>query len=475
MKLGTSLVAHGPGILPLQVHNPEWNLGLRPALYAWRVTGRRDQLDQEGQWIIDPDTVGYVFGGHNWPALGAKLDKVASGWNFAWPAIVTTGGDTIATGTSRCGVGLDAAVLPQYWAGLADDRFAPFTLPPGGQRHPSGTLGIMLAGTSENNQENVFLATDRRLVAANRFGGTALSSQVHDLTDKAAYGISAALHSAWYVAQPRGGKPRYGANVLAWQIGGSGCSDDAPGFGFVHDRSKKTLAVMGRVHFGPFEVGVAGGDKHEITKTEDGEPTNSGHLSTETYFFRTQRQDAPLNFDSPDYVPASDPPHYVKAFLRYNPALLHRHFDAVKEGRWDLEAKCWFTAPDVPCRVPPSIPTPGSPAGGVPILPLPDLRDSPTTDVQGKTIANLNVPYDAGMGQLPVGVATTTMGFLAQAWFPQAVVTSQVDFTANMSPTREQLCALFDETPCVVNVAAIGNEGGVTVSASLTAGGGVEA
>jgi hypothetical protein len=350
------------------------------------------------------------------------------------------------------------AAFPNFDGNTPDGRFATGVW---GDGLPLGTKGIVLAGSDERTQHDIFHVTDDRLRAPNRFG-KARETRVYDITKGGGYGVSAGIESFWYVARPIGGKPGYTSNVLAWQLGSAGCAGLVDGFGFVHERETNTLAVMGRLHSGPLHVGTPKGDKHFISDSADKEPTNSGHLSTESYFYRDTVRDAPLDFENVPYSSPPPAPYRVPAHIRYDNAVRHQHLDALKPGMWRVEAECYFRTP---------VPSPGCP-------PIPTVDEStpistPTDESPAPSLASpLNKAYEPGMGVLPVGVANMDMGFTSVVGRPQAVVSPQDDLRRIRVPTDTQVCEFDKATPVTYRQEAFGDEGGWTVTTNSLGGGG---
>jgi len=163
MKIGDSRTKGGPGILPLQAHDPRWKIEERPSVLAYRIRTRLDAIDQFGHWVQEDGTLGDILCAVHWP----KASRVISGWSWAWPSIVGKGGGaTSASGpdnganigidlgllnaslgfaTQGAGglsgaVGIDIGLLNQT---LADDPTAPPTEPGSGadESTPSGDVG----------------------------------------------------------------------------------------------------------------------------------------------------------------------------------------------------------------------------------------------------------------------------------------------------------------------------------------------
>jgi len=462
------------GIIIGQFHNPDWSLQDRPYDVVERYIGMWEGSGDLGEWQVDEQTRGILTGLHHWTADLSK--RPIHGWQYAWPAIVSAG-KNITTGGSPCSVTGGGSVLPQFTTDSPDTRFISFTLPSGGQtRYPVGTRGLMLAGTDENSQQDIFLATDRRLVAPNRAGVEALGTSVHDVDSAGGFGVFARLQSYWYPARPRGGKPKYKDNVLAWHIGPAGCGGQQDGWGMVYGlpgaplpgqpvakTKDRILGVSAEAHGGPFDLGEMA-DKHQIAKTEDGEPINSLHLPIATLFRGTGRGnaalgnggDAPLEFRREKYLPASRGPVPIVVELRYDPADTHSWFGGSKPGLWRWET---FGFHHVPTQT------------GCPWPRLPDLRDGPGVSVTGEPV-NMTAPeitgdvgqYDPGMGVEPIAVATMTEGGTGQVAFPQRVVTKGKDYRRAEGLTLEHLHDFDHDTPASGRLEAFGDEGGLTIS-----------
>lgn len=107
-------------------------------------------------------------------------------------------------------------------------------------------------------------------------------------------------------------------------------------------RKKKEPARYGLVNSfdgGFIEIGDKE-DKHRNGTDETGEPINSCHISTDTFFFKDKEQDAPIEFsDFEFYQGRSKFDYFTDAFLCYDPK--STHFDAAgekKEGLWKFMA-----------------------------------------------------------------------------------------------------------------------------------------
>jgi len=458
------------GYIIEQDHDPQ--IAQFPHLRRGDKAFRLLRLDEFGKPV--GEKLGDYLSGVYWPA---DPDARKTGkWGKAWPVIVTRG-KTIATGGSPCGVLGGGAILPQFRSGDSDPRFVPFTLPSGAQtRYPVGTFGLILPGTNETAQEEVFLATDARLVAPNRYGASALGTPVHDVDSSGGYGVMARLQSFWNPVQPRGGKPQYSGNVLAWHLGPTGCNKTNDGWGMVYGlpgaplpgeplakKNDRLVAVSAEAHGGPLDLGSMS-DKHQITDTEDGEPVNSLHLPTTVLFRGTGRGnaalgnggDAPAEFRRETYVPASRGPVPLVVELRYDPSDSHSWFGGTKPGLWRWQAWGFHHIPS---------------HTGCPYPQLPDLRDGPGVSVTGEPV-NMTAPhvsgdigqYEPSMGVEPIAIATMTEGGTGMVAFPQRVTTEGRDYRRAEGLTVEQLSDFDHDTPASGRLEAFGDEGGLTIA-----------
>lgn len=162
-------------------------------------------------------------------------------------------------------------------------------------KFPGGTVGILKAATNENEQEDVFLHCDPRMVAVNVNGDPELGSLVYDLNGENEYDAErgARLQSMMRVIK----KPMGAENALAWQLGGSGQGDT--GGGWVIDGASGSDFRIGAASVdagGPFDVGD-GKCKHQIGKDADGNSIASLHISTNALFRKNNAEDGPIRFE----------------------------------------------------------------------------------------------------------------------------------------------------------------------------------
>ncbi len=155
---------------------------------------------------------------------------------------------------AKCGTKNGITIVPVFNDSFTgDDRLQAITpampKPKKGQKgwpkFPDGTFGVSLTGNDEGQQVDFFLPTEPRLVAVNFAGDKDMGSPVFDLTEKFEYDgeRSAPLQSMMRVVK----KPLGGANVLAWQLGPSGCGDTHGGYVF----DKKTDGTADAAPPGP--------------------------------------------------------------------------------------------------------------------------------------------------------------------------------------------------------------------------------
>lgn len=159
------------------------------------------------------------------PAIGADAAPVATQ-------------DSASGG--RCSSGRKSiTITPIYDESFTgDDRVEGITpaLPPskkgqkGWPKFPDGTVGISLPANIEERQVDLFMPTDPRLIAVNYAGDREMGTPVFDLNEK--HEIDGergqALQSMMRIIK----KPLGGANVIAWQLGPSGCGDTYGGYVF---------------------------------------------------------------------------------------------------------------------------------------------------------------------------------------------------------------------------------------------------
>lgn len=413
------------------------------------------------------------------------------------------GGDPVATGSkNRCGVFSGShSALPVYdseWT--PDDRFeakSP-TLPRADGKDvfpkmPKGTFGIMLAGTDEYEQHDLFFPIEPRLVAVNHAGDPAMGSLVCDLNED--FGIDpdrqARLQSMMRVLKKPLGRP----NGIGWNLGNSGCEDvqggyvvdlykgvspssptpgtdgdrpavasgggldvDAPLGGLVPsgasggpvpaagdvsggaDATPPASRVVGLVSVnegGPFEVG-SGKCKHRKGEDEDGHPYVSCHWSTKALYYRNDVEDGPLRFET-TYHDGRDYSHYVKVHLGW------------AGGDW-----AWWTSS--PWYIPPvNLPQPRlRPTGGTTTTGTPTRPGVPTRAVADPVIRGFDWANSLGQAVVACAMQVATSAMLAM---PQNFDPGQPALIRKPEMTESDV-AKHSQTPVTGNMQSFGAQGG---------------
>lgn len=419
----------GPGriedtiMLPGQDHS--WrrkgqDLDYRTIPLYVRIVGRADTLYEGlGHYELDPNAHGDLTCMVAWPTAGEGKRPFAA-WSPCFPSIVVAPAPEAdsADQTSVPGQRDGELLLPAYdseWQ--IDERLKPIQVAAGGEAgdvetYPRGTRGILLGAVREDEQHEVFVCGDRRLVAVNRPAARSdLSSRVYDLTPEDAYDPDrwAYLHSAWRVARPYPGlvpwDARYGA--LAWQLGRSGPSlglpGNIPGYGICADAPRvlrppppppppvgATSIVLASPTGGTSTVpdstvlygaaGVAAGgplscglepDQHEIgLDWNDGihyRRINAVHLDTGSLWLG-HGGDAPLHFEGPYPHPPSAP-NIAPVHLGHDALAQHDFLGELRQGMWR-----WWA--EVPIFVPPPEQPPEKPPPNIPNKEIPpDIPD----------------------------------------------------------------------------------------------------
>lgn len=151
----------------------------------------------------------------------------------------TPPGDPVATGappsTGKCGVApANFTMLPIYNESfMGDDRVealqgkVPDRKKTAWPKPVANAVGISLTANVERDQVDLFFPTDPRIIAPNYAGDKDMGTPVCDLNEKfevdpeRAQGIQSMMR---VVKKPLGGK-----NVIAWQLGDTGCGDTKGG------------------------------------------------------------------------------------------------------------------------------------------------------------------------------------------------------------------------------------------------------
>lgn len=296
----------------------------------------------------------------------------ASSPNVGTPAIPRTGGGLLTPGApagttptvdpaataSTASRGSSVGLLPILDGGYGpDSRFAMLDVPvrPDGGKYPRGTIGIVIPGTKETGQENLFFPSvgTSMLVAVNHAGDPLMGSTVGDLNDLGEIdpGRVVRIQSAWWVIKGAGSDP----NSLAWQLGKSGRGDvyggmviDTPG-GTAPQGAKVIGCVS--VNLGGFiDVGSTG-DRHKLHVDADGHTINRAHISTGALFRMNDQFDGPLAFEP-----------IVPPMTRCGPVPTPVHFGydpALGAWRWWGEGILQIITP--PPKEPPPDPPPKEP------------------------------------------------------------------------------------------------------------------
>lgn len=111
-----------------------------------------------------------------------------------------------------------------------------------------------------------------------------------------------------------------------------------------------TIGADGPIHAGHIN------DKHWLGNDGDGHPMNSGHVTTNAFFYMNRARDAPLEFQSKDYPEPAGHPAKSRVHLTYDPKSVHSHVTGTKPGMW----RWWAEVPDM-TPPPPGYPKPPLP------------------------------------------------------------------------------------------------------------------
>jgi hypothetical protein len=188
-----------------------------------------------------------------------------------------------------------------------DKRFRRYghPLPKGWPKLPDDFIGVGLVANDENEQVNLYHHTDPRMVAANRFGDSAMGSLVCEMGERFKVDIDreAPLQSAFRVIH-KAGRFRHidfgienwqpSDNIIGLQFNTSGLGDTTGGvtvdIPFANTSpfagggpGARTLSVQSNHYSGPFHPGSYD-DKHSYGEDEDGNRLIPGHFSTLAFF-----------------------------------------------------------------------------------------------------------------------------------------------------------------------------------------------
>lgn len=327
MRLITSKVL-GPLALQHEGYDKAgFDLDYRACLYGARIKDQLDKPGDIGHWLGDQNSIGDINGWQLWTNDRAK--RPVPMWRAATPVVVASGGkrtNNVPTDGGKkggCGhmPGNGVSMVPVFdRAWTPDDRFKPLQaeVPKrGGERlwpkFPVGSVGLSVTGNKESSQEDLFLPCDPGLYAVNFAGDAEMGSLVCDLNDKFEVDPkrTARLQSVFRVVKKPLGKK---FNVIALQLGPSGCEDTEGGY--VIDRpnggaaiggpgrtvvgkagggDNRVLGLLSVNEGGPLDVGT-GLCTHKKGVDDDGHAIDSCHITTKALFRRNDTEDGPLDF-----------------------------------------------------------------------------------------------------------------------------------------------------------------------------------
>jgi hypothetical protein len=236
---------------------------------------------------------------------------------------------------------------------------------------PKGHYGIVLATTEEYKQTDLFMPTDRRLVAVNYAGDHEMGSPVCDLTENFEYDIDrmAFLQSALRVLKIPPGEKH---NALGFQLGPSGCGDTRGGY-FVDrdpgsgDGTSKVVGQGSVYEGGPFDCGT-GKCKHKRGLDKDKNKYVSLHITTRALFRKDDEKDGPLRFED----------KYEEGYDRSQIVPVHLAWTGVDWAWWTTTDWYWSPPPPPPPYPPPPYPPDGSnPPSSPPTPPTPPTPPDP--------------------------------------------------------------------------------------------------
>jgi hypothetical protein len=185
------------------------------------------------------------------------------------------------------------------------------------------------------------------------------------------------------------------------------------GFGEFEPKRTKAYGSAFMAHapqYGPFTAGHEN-DKHQFGKDRDGNPVNSGHISSRAFIFDTVDRDGPFLFEGA----YPNPPQYPlisRVHLTWDAGMVHEWALGARFGKWRWYAEVPYLTPydDIPPDEPPDEP-PGPPTGGpgrpgTPDIPTPG---GPTTGGGGRGGGGGGGPTTGG-GRTPSGGRGPTTG-----------------------------------------------------------------
>lgn len=301
MKFMPSDSMHG-GVWTLQHYYYKGNgydLRNRVCMLGARILHRFTARDRgpliHGQYVQDQDAFGDIIGWLAW----YPQDRILAGWMNAWPAIITPK-IGIPRGTNP-GMLTMLPIKSSSWGGDSEFRLLTMDDPPQLPRSPIGTLGLVLPGTEQDHQEELWYRTDPRLIVPYREDWDEYSELVTE----------AKKHSQDVVPEiDRVHEGRLNHHLViggsaddswapAWLLGVPGeglCVGDPDGAnqvttpGKIYANAFASYTQQGPLHVGHYD------DRHQIGKDADGQPINPLHIWTEALFYQDKAKDGPLAF-----------------------------------------------------------------------------------------------------------------------------------------------------------------------------------
>lgn len=243
-------------------------------------------------------------------------------------------------------------VLNRGWD--IDQRFAvkALGLPPGVRGVPAKIGGVVVTGTEEYEQHDLFVpAMPNVLVAPHHDGHADIGSLVYDLTDKDELDKVRNAHlqtltRVWQIGPNKTLQNlcgRYGFHALAIQAGPArGSVNSRAAFADVGDGTASPPAeVIGLGSWqagGPFHPGSSS-DKHSYGGNEDGDSITSLHIPTQAYFYQDRERDAPIDFSPLPWEKPKSAGDWWLTEIRYDAESKHGHPTGQKSGLWRAETR----------------------------------------------------------------------------------------------------------------------------------------
>lgn len=327
-------------------------------------------------------------------------DKRFMAWAQAAPALVERGAQHV--GLLATGYRLDSQLtgmeLVQDFADIARDeallagprgneasvREKVYPLRPNiatlEQKIPAGLPGVILAGTYPDEPVKTFLPSawgalisDYRSGAPDDYSSIVYDIRGDELSDVHLSRLSTALRVGREYPNLLGPEPilafvasespRGAGFFNVWFGGHSGGGstprpvtgpgagiDDLPTDAPVNEAFVATQdgahTLMSWEQFGPFHPGAGKRDKHYFGDDNDGAPYTSGHLWTNTYFYKDRVRDAPLDFELPYHPPCAEGIYPIQGHLRYDPNVKHQWANKQVEGLWRVHVRVMISTPE---------------------------------------------------------------------------------------------------------------------------------